>query len=66
MRSTTRVLISAAAATATVVWALWAPWSPEGVNEVIRSEPEIIPVTIGAWLFQFTLVLFLLRWVDEV
>jgi hypothetical protein len=59
-------LISAVAATATVVWALWAPWSPEGVNEVIRSQPEIIPVTIGGWLFQFTLVLFLLRWVDGV
>jgi hypothetical protein len=48
-----------------VVWALWAPFAPDGVNELIRSEPEIVPVTMAFWMFQFCLVLFLIRWIEE-
>ena len=65
MRRATRLLIAAGAATITVVWALWSPWSPDGVDEVIRSQPEIVPVTIGCWLFQFLLVLVLINWIED-
>lgn len=65
MRRATRLLIAGAVATFTVVYALWAPFSPDGVNEMIRAEPEIVPVAAACWLFQFCLVLFLIRWIEE-
>ena len=65
VRRATRLLIAGAVATFTVVYALWAPFAPDGVNEMIRAEPEIIPVTAACWLFQFCLVLFLIRWIEE-
>jgi len=60
-----RLVIAGSVATITVVWALWAPFAPDGVNELIRSEPEIVPVTMACWMFQFCLVLFLIRWIEE-
>lgn len=65
MKKATRLLIAGAVATGTVVYALWSPFSPGGVNEAIRSEPEIIPVTAICWLFQFGLVMVLLSWMEE-
>lgn len=65
MRRVTKLLIASAIATATVVYALWSPYSPDGLNEMIRSEPEIIPVTAGCWLLQFCVVLVLIRWIEE-
>ena len=65
VRRATRLLIAGAVATFTVVYALWAPFSPDGVNEMIRAEPEIVPVAAACWLFQFCLVLFLIRWIEE-
>ena len=66
MRRTTRLLIAAGIATFTVVWSLWSPFSPEGLNEALRSEPEVIPVSIIGWFVQFLVVFGLIRWVEEV
>lgn len=65
MRKATKLLIASTVATVTVVWSLWSPFSPEGVNAVIRDEPEIIPVSIFSWLLQFIVVLTCIRWIEE-
>lgn len=65
MKRATKLLIASSVATVTVVWSLWSPFSPEGVNAVIRDEPEIIPVSIFSWLLQFTVVLTCIRWIEE-
>jgi hypothetical protein len=65
MRKGMKVLIASTVATVTVVWSLWSPFSPEGVNEVIRAEPEIILVSVFSWLLQFVVVLTCIRWIEE-
>jgi len=65
MRRATKLLIASSVATVTVVWSLWSPFSPEGVNAVIRDEPEIIPVAIASWMLQFGVVMLCIRWIER-
>jgi hypothetical protein len=65
VRRVTKLLTAGAVATGTAVWALWAPFAPRSINEMVRSEPEIIPVTVACWLLQFCVVLVLIRWIEE-
>ncbi len=65
MRKAMKLFIASSVATGTVVWSLWSPFSPEGVNAVIRDEPEIIPVAVASWLVQFTVVMLCIKWIER-